>query len=91
MHDIRQYFYVTESPYDTVLSTHDAHCFSKFVIEKSSNLTPTGVKLDELRKRLCEIERTRIDVFKTYHNDRIEDVVRPFVLNLFLRFISFNK
>lgn len=50
-----------------------------------------SVKLDELRKRLCEIERTRIDVFKTYKNGRIEDVVRSIILNLFLRFISFNN
>lgn len=50
-----------------------------------------SVKLDELRKRLCEIERTRIDVFKTYKNGRIEDVVRSIILNLLLRFISFNN
>lgn len=65
--------------------------FRNFVIGKSEKLTPTGVKLDELRKRLCEIERTRIDFFKTYQNGRIEDVVRSFVLNLFLSFISVNK
>ena len=50
-----------------------------------------SVKLDELRKRLCEIERTRIDVFKTYKNGRIEDVVKSIILNLLLRFISFNN
>ena len=49
VHDIQRYFYVTDTPYDAVLSTHDSRCFSKLLIRKSSDLTPTSVKLDELR------------------------------------------
>lgn len=43
---------------------------------------PTSVKMDELRERLCEIERTKIDVFKNIWR-KIDDVVRLFVLNIF--------
>ena len=49
VHDIQRYFYVTDTPYDAVLSTHDSQCFSKLLIGKSNDLTPTSVKLDELR------------------------------------------
>lgn len=91
LHDIHQYFYVTDTPYDTDFSTHDPHCFSKFCNREKRQVDPYRCQTGWTQKEIVRNWKDKDWFFKTYQNGRIEDVVRSFVVNLFLSFISVNK